>query len=200
MRNDPTTISLRVSEETKTRWNEDAKKRNLTLSRWIVEMVNGGISNQKYEWDGALSEYIDNWYYDEFVLPERESEQEKPDLEQFILSACEDKLMTRRCPKCGNLVPGNRKFCCDCGKKLDEWESPDDAAALFFFEEFIEGRRPKCPDKSEMPFILESNTSGLRGGTYRILERTGKGQYHLLHTISRGELDEAKKRMMEEEE
>ena len=201
MKNDASTISLRLPEETKARWSREAKEKKKSLSEWIIEMVDGGFSSQKYEWDGLLRDCIENWYYDEFVLAKRESEMEMPGLEEFIISACDDKLYTLRCPHCGKMVPGNRKFCCDCGEKLKEWESPEDAAAIWFYQRFTKGRKPKYSDGKNMQFQLISVTNKMRSGTYQIVELAGpNGIYQPLHTITREELNEAKKMMREEEE
>ncbi|MCQ2376920.1 MAG: toxin-antitoxin system HicB family antitoxin [Methanocorpusculum sp.] len=178
-------LTLRIPGELKERCSSEARKRNITTNEWIKQTLEKAVTTGFAE-DLVSDEEVNIWYEQEFELPRKTGELEKPSREQFVKLAAKQFLGLYRCRKCGTLNTGNSKFCCGCGEEIS-WEHPDIDAVTMIMDEYAE----KNPKKgSGFHYVLSIPSPYTRTGRFQIMERKEDkaGGYSVVKEISPEEI------------
>ena len=178
-------LTLRIPGELKERCSAEARKRNITTNEWIKQTLEKAVTSGFAE-DLVSDEEVNIWYEQEFELPQKTGELEKPSREQFVKLAAVQLLGLFRCKKCGTLNTCDSKFCCGCGEEIS-WEHPDMEAVTMIADEYAR----KHPKKgSGFHYIISIPSPYMRTGRFQIMERKddNTGEYPVVKEISPEEI------------
>ncbi|MDO5846749.1 MAG: toxin-antitoxin system HicB family antitoxin [Methanocorpusculum sp.] len=178
-------LTLRIPGELKERCSTEARKRNITTNEWIKQTLEKAVTSGFAE-DLVSDEEVNIWYEQEFELPGKTGELEKPSREQFVKLAVREILGLFRCRKCGRLNTGDSKFCCGCGEVIS-WEHPDMEAVNMIADEYAR----KNPMKgSGYQYIISIPSPYTRTGRFQIMVRKEdkNGEFPVVKEISPEEI------------
>ena len=168
-------LSLRIPEELKEQCISRAREDGLTTNEWIKRTLEKAVTSGFAE-DLVTDEELTAWYEQEFIIPEKTDELEKPSREEFVRIAVQQLLGMYRCKNCGEINRGTAKHCSDCGEEI-AWEHPDHEIAMAIMMDYAKthpknktGKDKTGKDKTGFSYILSTPASFVRTGRFQILE------------------------------
>ena len=178
-------LTLRIPPELKEQCSAEARKTGVTTNEWIKRTLEKAIASGFAD-DLVSDEELNAWYEQEFIIPEKTGELEKPSREEFVELAVTQLLGTYRCKNCKTLNTGDAKFCCGCGEEIS-WEHPDQEVAEWITAGF---RKKHLKDKAGVRYITSTPALHLRTGRFQILEQKegNTGGYSVVKEIDPEEI------------
>lgn len=188
-------LTIRLPDDLKETCTELARREKMTLNKWIIRSLQSELAHKTLEEDEQeLTQCIEYWYEDEYINHNDTTPCPTPD--EFRIEAFNEKLMTGRCPSCGRMTRMDKKHCSSCGAKLEKWHLLETAAAHYVFKQYMdEWMKTNAVTGKFVGLNLITHEIGKRRFIYQIAEpdKTNRSSSHVIHTITKEEINEAKK-------